>query len=101
MPFPVARLIRAFVEQLTCPLEVILAEGLRGEHDAVVVELFCKLALRLNGTYLFAFRVLLFLDGKLAKFKRPKQVSVLAALPRTGSGKIDKQALRKRYGGEA
>ena len=35
-----------------------------------------------------------FLEGRLARYKRPKQVVVMAALPRTASGKIDKQQLR-------
>lgn len=34
------------------------------------------------------------LDGKLARFKLPKKVVVLESLPRIGSGKIDKQALK-------
>lgn len=33
------------------------------------------------------------MTGKLARFKQPKLMTVLAELPRTGSGKIDKQAL--------
>ena len=35
-----------------------------------------------------------FLDGKLARFKLPKSVVVLDLLPRTASGKIDKQSLK-------
>ena len=35
-----------------------------------------------------------FLDGRLARFKLPKRIAVLAELPKTGSGKIDKVALR-------
>jgi len=35
------------------------------------------------------------LDGRLARFKAPKHVQVLAALPRTGSGKVDKPALSR------
>ncbi len=35
-----------------------------------------------------------FLDGKLARFKLPKSVVVLDLLPRTASGKIDKQTLK-------
>jgi len=37
-----------------------------------------------------------FLDGRLARFKLPKQISVMEALPKTGSGKIDKPALARR-----
>ncbi|MFT5685287.1 MAG: fatty-acyl-CoA synthase [Myxococcota bacterium] len=33
------------------------------------------------------------LDGRLARFKRPKHITILADLPRTGSGKIDRPAL--------
>jgi fatty-acyl-CoA synthase len=36
-----------------------------------------------------------FLDGRLAKFKRPKRFTVLPELPLTGSGKIDKPLLRR------
>jgi len=34
-----------------------------------------------------------FLEGRLARFKLPKQITILDELPRTGSGKLDKQAL--------
>ena len=36
-----------------------------------------------------------FLDGRLARFKLPKRIEVVPALPRTASGKIDKPALRE------
>ncbi len=35
------------------------------------------------------------LDGRLARFKLPKQISVVPALPRTASGKVDKPMLRR------
>jgi len=38
--------------------------------------------------------LLAFLDGKLARFKRPKAITV-GTLPRNASGKIDKRALRE------
>ena len=41
-----------------------------------------------------------FLDGRLARFKRPLRIVVMPALPRIGSGKIDKQSL-KIMGGNA
>jgi fatty-acyl-CoA synthase len=39
--------------------------------------------------------VLAFLDGRIARFKQPKSVTV-AELPRNAAGKIDKRALRER-----
>ena len=45
------------------------------------------------GVSLVETEVRAFLDGKLARFKLPKVYS-FAELPRTGSGKIDKVALR-------
>jgi acyl-CoA synthetase (AMP-forming)/AMP-acid ligase II len=38
-----------------------------------------------------------FCRGRLAHYKCPRAVDVLAALPRTGSGKIDKKALREPF----
>ncbi len=34
-----------------------------------------------------------FLEGKLARFKQPRELVLMESLPRTGSGKIDKPAL--------
>jgi fatty-acyl-CoA synthase len=39
------------------------------------------------------------LAGRLAKYKIPKSVEFAEALPRSASGKVLKQQLRKRYGG--
>jgi len=39
------------------------------------------------------------LDGKLARYKLPKNVVVVDELPRTASGKIRKAELRARFGG--
>lgn len=37
---------------------------------------------------------------RLARFKLPKSMVVVDSLPRTGAGKIDKELLKKLYGGE-
>ena len=37
------------------------------------------------------------LDGRLAKFKQPKRVFFVEALPRNAMGKVQKAALRKTY----
>ena len=39
------------------------------------------------------------LDGKLARYKLPRNVVVVDQLPRTASGKVRKADLRARYGG--
>ena len=48
------------------------------------------------GVFVDADALRVFLDGKLARFKLPKATFVLAELPRTASGKLDKQALAAR-----
>jgi fatty-acyl-CoA synthase len=47
------------------------------------------------GQSLSAEAVRAFLEGRLARFKLPKHIAVLDELPRTGSGKIDKQRLQR------
>ena len=37
------------------------------------------------------------LDGKIARFKQPKAVFVVDALPRNAMGKVQKNILRERY----
>lgn len=41
-----------------------------------------------------------FLRERLARYKVPKSVVFVDALPKTGAGKIDKKALVERYGQE-
>ncbi len=43
--------------------------------------------------------VLAALDGRLARFKQPKRVLFVEALPRNTMGKVQKAALRERYAG--
>ena len=38
-----------------------------------------------------------FLNERLARYKHPKELVLVDALPRNASGKVDKQALRKQY----
>jgi fatty-acyl-CoA synthase len=42
--------------------------------------------------------VLTFCRERLARYKVPRKVVLVGELPRTGAGKIDKRALRERYG---
>ena len=49
------------------------------------------------GVTLTRERVLAFVDGRLARFKQPKDVLVVDALPRTALGKVRREALRELF----
>jgi fatty-acyl-CoA synthase len=51
-----------------------------------------------DGASVTAAAVRDFLDGKLARYKLPREVVVIDELPRTASGKIRKADLRTRFG---
>ncbi|MEO7015374.1 MAG: p-hydroxycinnamoyl-CoA synthetase, partial [Leifsonia sp.] len=40
------------------------------------------------------------LDGRVARYKIPKSTVIVDELPRTASGKVRKQELRERLGGQ-
>ena len=51
-----------------------------------------------QGTTVDTAAVRAHLDGQVARYKLPKDVVVVEALPRTASGKIVKAELRERFG---
>jgi malonyl-CoA/methylmalonyl-CoA synthetase len=51
------------------------------------------------GAELVEADILAALTGQLARFKQPRRVIVLAALPRNAMGKVQKAALRQEYAG--
>jgi acyl-CoA synthetase (AMP-forming)/AMP-acid ligase II len=51
-----------------------------------------------NGERLAEEELRAFLDGKLARFKIPERIIISAVpLPRLGTGKIDRRALKAQY----
>jgi fatty-acyl-CoA synthase len=50
------------------------------------------------GTALTAEALLLYCQGRLARYKTPKTVRFVEALPRTAAGKVDRRELAARYG---
>ena len=62
-----------------------------GEGVAAVV-------VRVPGASIDEFAIRAALEGRLAKFKQPKRVFFVEALPRNAMGKVQKAALRAEYG---
>jgi acyl-coenzyme A synthetase/AMP-(fatty) acid ligase len=50
-----------------------------------------------EGTDVSAQELIAFCRGRLSAFKCPRAVDILTELPRTGSGKIQKRALRDPF----
>ena len=50
------------------------------------------------GVGLTAEALLAYCQGRLARYKTPKTVRFVDALPRTGAGKVDRRALASRHG---
>jgi fatty-acyl-CoA synthase len=85
-------------------------EGVLAEHPAVAEaavigvpdakwgEVGRALVVLRPGAGLEGETLLAFCRERLARFKVPKDVCFLAALPRTAAGKIDKPALRREHG---
>lgn len=61
----------------------------------------CAFIVAAEGCDLDAAAVLGLCEGKLARYKHPRQVRFAAALPRTASGKVKKDELRKALAGGA
>jgi len=38
---------------------------------------------------------------ELASYKKPKSIVIVDQLPKTGSGKIDRSLIKKKYGGQS
>ncbi len=52
-----------------------------------------------RGAALDPAQILTALEGRLARFKQPRRIDVVAALPRNAMGKVQKAELRKVYAG--
>ena len=63
-------------------------------------EVGCAVVVPRDGRALTGAELVAHLEGRLARYKIPRSVVVVeAGLPRTGSGKIIRAAVRSRYGG--
>lgn len=80
-----------------------LIDGLPGVLDSAVIGVphpdFGEAVAVLEGAGTSAERIKTALSGQLAKFKQPKDVILLEALPRNTMGKVQQKALREVYAG--
>ncbi len=91
----------AEVESVLCAHPAVAEAALIGVPDARWGEVGWAYVVPRPGQALDAEGLLAFARERLARYKAPKRVVIAAALPRTGAGKIDKQALQAEAAAEA
>lgn len=82
------------VEHLLYAHPAVLECAVFGVPDGVWGERVTAAVVLRGGSKATAAELITFCRDRIAHYKAPKEVRFLAALPRTGSGKITKQALR-------
>ncbi len=91
----------AEVEQLIVELEQISGVALIGVPDEKWGEVPWAIVTVKPGTTTSLDEIRAHLDGRLARYKLPKNLIIVDEFPRTGSGKIRKAELRKQFASPA
>ena len=86
----------AEVESVLTAHPAVAEAALVGVADTTWGEIGCAIVVPKNEVS--AEAILVFCAERLARYKLPKQVLFAETLPRTGAGKIDKQALKAQFG---
>jgi fatty-acyl-CoA synthase len=87
----------AEVEDVIMSFEKVADVGVIGIPDKKWGEVGMAIVVKKPDTELAENEVIEFCKGKLAKYKIPKKVAFIDALPRTATGKILKKELRAQY----
>ncbi|WP_349902418.1 acyl-CoA synthetase [Parafrigoribacterium humi] len=87
----------AEVEQAVSELEAVGSVAIIGVPDEKWGEVPIAIVTVRDGFTLEPDEVRNYLDGRIARYKIPKRVEIVAELPRTASGKIRKAELRRLY----
>ncbi|MFZ3418039.1 acyl-CoA synthetase [Arthrobacter sp. 3Tela_A] len=89
----------AEVEQIISELDAVSGVAVIGVADEKWGEVPKALITLREGYSLDPAEVAAHLDGRLARYKIPKTVEIVAEFPRTASGKIRKADLKRQYSG--
>lgn len=76
----------------------ILEAAVIGVPDSKWGETVCAILSVRDGHKLTDESVLAHLQGRIARYKQPRKIIFVDALPKNGSGKIDKRLLRAKFG---
>ncbi|MEW5912242.1 MAG: o-succinylbenzoate--CoA ligase [Thermodesulfobacteriota bacterium] len=87
----------AEVENAIFEMEPVSEAAVIGLPDPKWGEVGCAVVALKAGRELAAAELLAFLKGRLAKYKIPKKVVFVPALPRNAAGKVLKNQLREKY----
>lgn len=88
----------AEVEQHIMRLDAVSGVAVIGVRDERWGEVPWAIVTVVDGAVFDAAQIASELDGKLARYKIPKHVVIVDDLPRTASGKIQRNALREQFG---
>ena len=86
------------VEEAIDALPGVLESAVIGLPDTDLGEVVAAVVVRAPGAEVDEAGILAALAERLARFKRPRKVFFLDDLPRNAMGKVQKAALRKRFG---
>lgn len=68
-----------------------------GIPDPKYIEAVCAIIVLHQDEVVSEKEILAFIDDKIARYKKPKQILIVDELPRTPSGKIQKFKLREQF----
>ncbi|MFC3068894.1 AMP-binding protein [Phenylobacterium soli] len=87
----------AEVENVLLQIEGVAEAAVFGVDDPRWGETGCAYLVLRPGAELDTARVLAWCDERLARYKRPQHVRIVPSLPRTASGKLQKDVLRRAF----
>jgi len=87
------------IENVVCQIPNIVESAAVGIPDKISGEAIALFVVG-NGSVIEEKDIMLFCRRNLAAYKVPKEIEIVSELPKTGSGKIKRQELRKKWESE-